>query len=63
MLLAGTDAGIFTNIPGKSLGEELILLTGAGKAFCAGGDLVDFYPEDRTIRNSMRNRWLNWSTV
>ncbi|KCZ82944.1 amidohydrolase [Hyphomonas adhaerens MHS-3] len=30
MLLAGTDAGIFTNIPGKSLGEELLLLTGAG---------------------------------
>lgn len=30
MLLAGTDAGIFTNIPGKSLGEELVLLTGAG---------------------------------
>jgi imidazolonepropionase-like amidohydrolase len=29
-LLAGTDAGIFTNIPGKSLGEELALLTGAG---------------------------------
>jgi imidazolonepropionase-like amidohydrolase len=29
-LLAGTDAGIFTNIPGKSLGEELALLTAAG---------------------------------
>ena len=29
-LLAGTDAGIFTNIPGKSLGEEFGLLTGAG---------------------------------
>ncbi|MEZ6001228.1 amidohydrolase family protein [Hyphomonas sp.] len=29
-LLAGTDAGIFTNIPGKSLGEELVLLAGAG---------------------------------
>ncbi len=29
-LLAGTDAGIFTNIPGKSLGEELVLLVNAG---------------------------------
>ncbi len=29
-LLAGTDAGIFTNIPGKSLSEELALLTSAG---------------------------------
>jgi imidazolonepropionase-like amidohydrolase len=29
-LLAGTDAGIFTNIPGKSLGEELVLLVDAG---------------------------------
>lgn len=38
-----------------------IVVTGAGKAFCAGGDLVGFYPEDRTIRNSMRNRRLNWS--
>lgn len=30
ILLAGTDAGIFTNIPGKSLGEEFVLLAGAG---------------------------------
>jgi imidazolonepropionase-like amidohydrolase len=29
-LLAGTDAGIFTNIPGKSLGEEFVLLADAG---------------------------------
>ncbi|WP_321489160.1 amidohydrolase family protein [uncultured Hyphomonas sp.] len=31
-LLAGTDSGIFTNIPGKSLGEELVLLSEAGIA-------------------------------
>ena len=40
-----------------------IVITGAGKSFCAGGDLVDFYPPDHTIRNSMRNRRLNWSLL
>lgn len=30
MMVAGTDAGIFTNIPGKSLPEELVLLAQAG---------------------------------
>ena len=38
-----------------------IVITGAGKAFCSGGDLVDFYEEGHIARNNMRNRRLNWS--
>jgi enoyl-CoA hydratase len=40
-----------------------IVLTGAGKTFCAGGDLTDFYPEGHSIRDSMRNRRLNWALL
>lgn len=40
-----------------------IILTGAGDAFCAGGDLEGFYPEDHIFRNSMRSRALNWSIL
>ena len=40
-----------------------IVITGAGTAFCAGGDLVDFYPSDHTTRNAMRSRRLNWSML
>lgn len=40
-----------------------LVLTGSGKAFCAGGDLVDFYEEGHSARNNLRNRRLNWSMV
>lgn len=40
-----------------------IILTGAGDAFCAGGDLTGFYPEDHIFRNSMRSRALNWAIL
>jgi enoyl-CoA hydratase/carnithine racemase len=36
-----------------------IVLTGAGKAFCAGGDVVGFFPEDPGPLEQMRGtRWL-----
>jgi enoyl-CoA hydratase len=36
-----------------------IVLTGAGKGFCAGGDVVGFYPEDPGPLEQMRgSRWL-----
>jgi enoyl-CoA hydratase len=40
-----------------------IILTGAGNAFCSGGDLKGFYPDDHIFRNSMRSRALNWSIL
>ena len=40
-----------------------IVLTGAGDAFCSGGDLTGFYPEDHIFRNSMRSRGLNWALL
>jgi len=39
------------------------VITGAGTAFCAGGDLFDFQPPDHTIRNVMRSRRLNWTML
>jgi enoyl-CoA hydratase len=38
-----------------------IVLTGAGSAFCAGGDLVNFYPEGHGPLQSFRNRDLCWA--
>ncbi len=38
-----------------------IVLTGAGSAFCAGGDLVDFYPPGHGPLQSFRNRDLCWA--
>jgi enoyl-CoA hydratase len=38
-----------------------IVLTGAGSAFCAGGDLVNFYPPGTGLLRQFRNRELNWA--
>jgi len=39
-----------------------IVLTGAGSAFCAGGDLVNFYPPDgHGPLQAFRNRDLTWA--
>jgi len=38
-----------------------IVLTGAGSAFCAGGDLVGFYPPGVGLLHKFRNRELCWA--
>lgn len=38
-----------------------IVITGAGRSFCAGGDLVGFNPPDPSPLDIIRNRGLNWS--
>jgi enoyl-CoA hydratase len=38
-----------------------IVLTGAGSAFCAGGDLVNFNPPGHGLLQSFRNRELSWA--
>ena len=37
---------------------SVVVLTGAGKAFCAGGDVAGFYPEDPGPLAGMRARHL-----
>jgi enoyl-CoA hydratase/carnithine racemase len=38
-----------------------IVLTGAGSAFCAGGDLVNFYPPGTGLLQKFRNREICWA--